>query len=152
MYHWIVRQKVRRGFRQLSAGDSEAVLRQFAADAVFSFSGRHSLSGEHRGAATVRLWFERLYRLFPGIRFEVLDVLSTGWPWNTVAATHFSVRVKLRDGQAYHNQGMQYLRLRWGKVVEDRIYEDTQKLAAELQHMAQQGVGEALYAPLASAH
>ena len=152
MYHWIVRQKVRRGFRQLSAGDSEAALRQFAADAVFSFSGRHSLSGEHRGAATVRLWFERLYRLFPGIRFEVLDVLSTGWPWNTVAATHFSVRVKLRNGQAYHNQGMQYLRLHWGKVVEDRIYEDTQKLAIELQQMGQQGVGEALCAPLASAH
>ena len=152
MYHWIVKQKVRRGFRRLSAGDCEAVLRQFAGDAVFSFSGRHSLSAEHRDAAMVRLWFGRLYRLFPGIRFEVLDVLSTGWPWNTVAATHFRVHVKLRDGQVYHNQGMQYLRLRWGRVVEDRIYEDTQKLAAELQHMAQQGVGEALYAPLASAH
>jgi ketosteroid isomerase-like protein len=151
MYHWIVRQKVRRSFRQLSAGDCDTVLRQFAADAVLSFSGRHSLSGEHRGAATVRQWFERLYRIFPGIRFEVLDVLSTGWPWNTVAATHFSVHVKRRDGQLYHNQGMQYLRLRWGKVVEDRIYEDTQKLAAELQQMAQQGVSEALCAPLASA-
>ena len=99
MYHWIVKQKVRRGFRQLSAGDSEAVLRQFAADAVFSFSGRHSLSGAQRGPAPVRLWFERLYRLFPGISFEVLDVLSTGWPWNTVAATHFSVHVRLRDGR-----------------------------------------------------
>jgi ketosteroid isomerase-like protein len=152
VYHWIVKQKVRRGFRKLSAGDSKAVLRQFAADAVFSFSGRHSLSGEHYHVATVRLWFERLYRLFPGISFEVLDVVSRGWPWNTVVATHFSVHVKRLDRQAYHNQGMQYLRLRWGKVVEDRIYEDTQKLAAELQDMAQQGVGEALYAPLVSAH
>jgi hypothetical protein len=28
---------------------------------------------------------------------------------------------------------MQFVRLRWGKVVEDRLHEDTYKLANELQ-------------------
>jgi hypothetical protein len=30
---------------------------------------------------------------------------------------------------------MQFLRLRWGRAVEDYLYEDTQKLAAELEHL-----------------
>jgi hypothetical protein len=30
-------------------------------------------------------------------------------------------------------EAMQFLRLRWGKVIEDRLYEDTYKLADELQ-------------------
>lgn len=152
MYHWVVKYKVRRGFGQLSAGDYEAVLREFAPNAALSFAGQHALSGHHRGIGMVRLWFRRLYRLFPGIRFEIHDVLATGWPWNTVVVTHFSVQANLRDGRPYRNQGMQYVRLRWGRVVEDRIYEDTQKLMTELRHMADQGIGEAVSAPLAVSH
>jgi hypothetical protein len=38
---------------------------------------------------------------------------------------------------------MQFLRLRWGRVVEDRLYEDTQKLAAVLERAPQPGTAEA---------
>ena len=37
------------------------------------------------------------------------------------------------DGSVYQNDVMQFLRLRWGKVVEDHLYEDTYKLVNELQ-------------------
>jgi hypothetical protein len=37
------------------------------------------------------------------------------------------------DGSVYQNEAMQFLRLRWGKVVEDRLHEDTYKLVIELQ-------------------
>jgi hypothetical protein len=39
MYHWIVKQKVRRGFRQLSAGDSEVVCGSSAAMWCSAFPG-----------------------------------------------------------------------------------------------------------------
>jgi hypothetical protein len=50
-------------------------------------------------------------------------------------ATRFAVSATLPDGRPYTNEGMQYLRLRWGRAVEDYLYEDTKLLAAELERM-----------------
>ncbi|MEP7187887.1 MAG: nuclear transport factor 2 family protein [Roseiflexaceae bacterium] len=147
MYHMIVKRQVRRGFRHLSAGDYEAVLRQFASKVQFTFAGNHALSGDRDSVEAVRQWFQSLYRFFPGLRFEIHDVVVNGWPWNTVVATRFSIQASLRDGRLYRNAGMQYARLRWGRIVEDHIYEDTQTLALELQQMAHQGISEAVVLP-----
>lgn len=76
-----------------------------------------------------------------------LTITVSGWPWDTVAATRFSVRATLPGGAIYRNEGMQLLRLRWGRVVEGRLYEDTQLLAAALASLARQGVAEAQAAP-----
>ena len=64
-------------------------------------------------------------------------MVVNGWPWNTVVATHLTISATLPDGRAYRNEGMQLLRLRWGRVVEDLIFEDTLKLDAELKRMQQ---------------
>jgi hypothetical protein len=50
-----------------------------------------------------------------------------------VIATHLAISAARPGGREYRNEGMQLLRLRWGNVVEDLIYEDTLKLADELQ-------------------
>jgi ketosteroid isomerase-like protein len=42
------------------------------------------------------------------------------------------VSATLADGRPYANEGMQFMRLRWGKVLEDRLYEDTQAVARAL--------------------
>jgi ketosteroid isomerase-like protein len=143
MYHRIVKRQVRRGFQALSAGKYSVVLRQFAPRVHFSFAGEHALSGERHSVEAVREWFQRLYRYFPGLQFEIHDVLVSGWPSNTVVATRFSVRAILPDGRAYRNAGMQYARLRWGRIVEDHIYEDTQTLARELENLARHGFPDA---------
>jgi ketosteroid isomerase-like protein len=132
LYSAIVRRNVRRSFQRLSDGAYEQVLRQFAPDVAFSFAGTHVLGGERRGVALVRGWFTQLYQTFPGIRFDVREVLVAGWPWDTRVATHFAVSAPRRDGSAYRNEGMQLARLRWGRIIEDRLYEDTQLLASEL--------------------
>ena len=46
MYKAIVRRIVRSGFRALSAGDYEQVLRQFHPQVIFSFAGPAPLGGE----------------------------------------------------------------------------------------------------------
>ena len=48
-----------------------------------------------------------------------VDVLVNGWPWRTVVASHLVITTTLPDGSPYRNEGMQLLRLRWGRVVED---------------------------------
>ena len=88
MYKLIVRQIVRRTFARLSAGDYEAVVKQFGPRSRFVFSGDHALGGERHGQDAAREWFQEMLRLFPGIRIEPQTVVVNGWPWNTVVATH----------------------------------------------------------------
>jgi ketosteroid isomerase-like protein len=133
MYAAIVRRIIRSGFRALSAGDYEQVVRLFHPHITFVFAGTSPLGGERHGVEAVRAWFQQLYVYFPGIQFTVHQVIVRGWPWNTLVATRFSIAAPGIDGGAYDNEGMQYVRLRWGRVVEDRLYEDTHKLEQELQ-------------------
>ncbi len=81
----------------------------------------------------VRAWFQRLFSYFPGIQFTVHQVIVQGWLWNTLVATRLSVAAPRADGSMYRNNVMQFLRLQWGKVAEDHLYEDTYKLVDELQ-------------------
>lgn len=151
MYRFAVRRIVRRAFRRIRPETIDEVLARFADDVVFSFYGDHALGGELRGREAVRAFFDRTFRLFPDLRLEPLTVVAGGPPWNTVASTRFSLRATLPGGEPYRNEGMQFLRLRWGKVVEDRLYEDTQRLVQALSHLADEGYDEALAPPLGTA-
>ena len=133
MYKSIVRRTIRTGFRALSVGDYEQVLRQFHPQVLFSFAGPAPLGGERTGVEAVRAWFEHLFSYFPGLQFTVQNVIVQGWPWNTLVATRLAIAAPRSDGSVYQNEAMQFLRLRWGKVVEDRLHEDTYKLVIELQ-------------------
>jgi ketosteroid isomerase-like protein len=133
MYFLIVRRIVQQGFRSLSTGDAESVLRQFHPQVRFVFAGTSALGGERIGIAAVREWFQLLFTYFPGIAFTVKRVIVQGWPWHTFIATQLSIAAPRQDGSFYHNEAVQLVQLRWGRVMEDLLYEDTQKLEQELQ-------------------
>jgi ketosteroid isomerase-like protein len=84
----------------------------------------------------------------PDIYFSFSGDHAKGWPWDTVAVTQFRIHAVLRDGRPYTNDGMQFLRIRWGRIVEDRVFEDTYRLVMELRHMGEQGVSEAISTPI----
>jgi ketosteroid isomerase-like protein len=144
MYRFVVKRIVRRTFKRLSAGDYEPVVKQFGPRSRFLFAGDHALGGERHGQDEVREWFRLMQRLFAGIRIEPQTVVVNGWPWNTVIATHLSISATRPGGRQYRNEGMQLLRLRWGRVVEDLIYEDTLKLDEELRRTAREESGQPL--------
>jgi ketosteroid isomerase-like protein len=135
MYKTIVASEVRKAYRHISAGDFDEVVKSFSDDIRFQMMGDHHLGGECNGIDEVREWFAEVARLFPDLRIEPVTVIVSGWPWNTRVATRFRVSSSLDGGGRYENEGMQFLRLRWGKAFEDYLYEDTQKLAAELERM-----------------
>lgn len=146
MYTTIVRRIARSGFRALNTGDYEQVLRQFHPQAIFSFAGPAPFGGERSGVGAVREWFRLFYSTFPGVQFTTQHMIVQGWPWNTCVVTRLSIAAPRRDGSLYENEAVQFLRLRWGKVVEDRLYEDTYKLFIELQKRPcneEKGEGEA---------
>ena len=145
----MVRRVARGTYRALSRGDYERVLQSFAPNAILEFPGDHALSGTFEGRDAIRSWFERLYAIFPDLRIEPESILVNGFPWDTVVATRFTITATLPNGGPYVNHGMQFLRLRRGRVVEDYLYEDTQLLAAALVESAASGRSEAAAPPLA---
>lgn len=128
MYQLIAKQKVRAGFAQISRGDFEPLLAQFAPDIHFRFVGDHALTLDTHNREQVRAWFQRVHRIFPGLKLEAKAIRVSGFPWNMVVMTHWQVSDTLADGTPYRNEGFQWLRIRMGKVVEDYLIEDTQKL------------------------
>ena len=139
MYRLIVKRIVRRRFASLSEGDYEPILRQFRPESRFLFSGDHALGGERRGLEEAREWFAEMLRRFPGIQIVPQEVIVNGWPWKTVVATHLAISAPRAGGREYRNEGMQLLRLSWGRVVEDLIFEDTLALERELRHTEHSG-------------
>ena len=148
MYHTIVRQVIRQGFQHLNQGNYDALLKQFSPDVHYLFEGKHAMGGERHSLSAVRQWFQRVFRLFPCLQFEVERVVVTGWPWDTTAAVQLRVAGQLRDGQPYKNALVQFLKLRWGKVVDVYTLENLQALTAALDALAAQGVNEATAAPI----
>lgn len=136
MYRLIVRRMARRQFAHLSAGRLDEFMSVFNDSSVFRFAGDHAFGGDLHGAGEIRPVIERMQETFPDLTVVPARVLVQGWPWNTVVATQLEVRATLRDGTPYRNDGLQLARLRWGKVVEDRVYEDTDKLHAALASLA----------------
>ncbi len=151
MYAQIVKRTIRDGFRQLSSGNPQPILDKFAPDAHFVFLGDHAMGADLRTSGAIRQWFERILRLFPGIQIEPVEVIVSGMPWDTLVVVHLAIRATLPDGRVYHNRGLQMVRLRWGKIVEDYVYEDTHVLIHELGNLAGKGVREAVAMPITDA-
>jgi len=150
MYRRLVEWKVRRVFDHLSAGRWLLVLRDTRAEVAHSFAGAHALGGQRHTRDALSRWFERLFRLFPTLRFEVDRVAVRGWPWSTWVAVEWTDHFVDATGLGGVNHGVHWIHLRWGRVAAIRAHLDTQVLADVLRAMAAAGVGEAAAAPVAS--
>jgi ketosteroid isomerase-like protein len=133
MVSWFVRRVVERGYRQLNAFDLDGLTSAFARDAVFEFHGDAPFGGERHGPAGVRAWFEQVAREFGRVHLTVQDVAVSGPPWNMRVIIRFTERYHLITDDVLENHGFQYLRLRWGKVTEDRILVDLAIVRAALE-------------------
>ncbi|HEV2999498.1 MAG TPA: nuclear transport factor 2 family protein [Solirubrobacteraceae bacterium] len=133
MYAWAVGRVIRRQFARLSAGDWRRPFARFGSDAVLRFPGDHGLAGEFRGRPAIRDWFERTWSLFD-MAFTVDAVAVAGPPWDMEVSVRWRNQPRTGDGRVFPNRGMSFIRVRWGRVVEDELYEDTQVLADAVAH------------------
>ena len=144
MYHAVVAHKVRSVFAAISRGDVSPMLDSLAPDFEYRFEGDSPIGGVRRQRESMRLWWERMYRLFPGFSFVVRDVMVVGPPWNTRISTQLDFLMPLPDGRSYRNVVMQTMRMRWGRVTQIHTLEDTQRCMRLLRWRADQGEPEAL--------
>ena len=136
-----------RGLAAVERGDFDQVLRQFRPDCELIFVSRTALGARLSGKADLRRWFERFRRLLPGPAFDVQHLVIGGPVWDQRIAAHVIIRSRVA-GEPYENQFAQFLTLRWGKVVEDLILEDTATWEAASRRLAAAGDIEAAGPPL----
>jgi len=148
LYHAMVQRKVRSAFDDLSRGNYGTVVQISHRNVHHVFAGDHPLGGERHSRDAVKEWFERLFRLFPQLRFEVRDVLVKGWPWNTKVAVAWVAQVTPLVGEPYANEGVHLIQFRWGRLMYFHAYEDSQKVADACRRMAAEGIEEAAAAPI----
>jgi ketosteroid isomerase-like protein len=148
MYHFVVRQQVRRAFRFLNEGRYEQIVSQFAARHRHAMFGQHALGGERRTIEGTAAWYGRLRRLLADLRFDVHSIAVSGWPWDTRVLVSWADAFTLPDGSAGNNQGVHELRMAWGKVVSLEVHCDTAKLEAYCGQMREMGLAEAGAEPI----
>lgn len=148
MYHRIVTWKVRSIFEKINAGDYEVMLKGLASEFDYVMYGDHALGGRRTTVASMRLWWQRAFRLMPEIKFDLDEVIVAGWPWNTRIATTETVHGPLPDGSHYVNHVHQLFHMKWGRVTRIRTSEDTQALVKALNVLAASGLEEAHAAPI----
>lgn len=143
MYHAIVRRNVTKLFEALNRGDIDYVVAGLAPRFEHIFSGDHTLGGMRHTRPRIRIWFERLFRVLPGLSFNIKHMAVSGWPWATTVVVEWRDFATLADGTPYVNDGAHAIQLRWGKVVVLHAYLDTAVIIDAMRIMTEAGVEEA---------
>ena len=148
MYHAIMRSKIREVFDQLNKGNYEPILVSLAPKFEHWFIGEHVLSGLRTSLPVTRKWYERLYRIFPNIHFDLKNIVVQGMPWNTTALVEWNDSYTLLNGEKRANLGAHVIHFKWAKADSIRIYCDTKLLLENLAIQKQGGIAEVDLPPL----
>jgi ketosteroid isomerase-like protein len=128
MLSWIVEKIARRAADALNRGNIGPTVRSFAKDAVLRFPGDNSWSREYRGRSEIEGFVRRFHDT--GLRLEIVEVVAKGSPWNMTACVRFTDHLTTPSGErVYENRGVLYAKGRWGKIVEQDDFLDTQAVA-----------------------
>jgi ketosteroid isomerase-like protein len=129
MYSWIVGRLIRRAYREAVAGKTRLAMLLAGDDVRFTFPGNNSFAGTYVGKTEFAGWLSRFAALTPDLVVE--DVVASGAPWDLRVGMRFVDSI----GEDYRNEGMEYLRIRFGKLREVQVYLDTETIAAwEARH------------------
>src|SRR5438270_2464143 len=129
MLSWLAKQLITRVMARTRAGDIRPTLMLDAKDVHFVFPGDNSWSGDFHGKDEHRRWLERLVRV--GVKTEPDEVCASGLPWKMTVCIRGRSYVDSPQGErVYDNRFVIWAKLRWGKLYDYEVYEDTQKAKA----------------------
>lgn len=145
MISWLSKRLADYLMAQTRAGNIGPTLMLDAPDIRFTFPGENSWSGQFDGKAAHRAWLERLVRV--GVKTKPDEVAVSGWPWRMTMCIRGRSWYDTSAGERiYDNHFVIWAHLRWGRMAEYEVYEDTVKAAALDEYLAGIGEPEALRA------
>ena len=128
MISWLALRIIKRTTARLNAGDIRPALRTFHRDGVEIFPGESSWGRVYRGRAEIEAFLRRF--VDSGLKLEPYDVVAKGWPWNMTLCVVFTDHLTTPQGETvYRNRGALYIKMRWGKIVSQEDFLDTQEVA-----------------------
>jgi ketosteroid isomerase-like protein len=153
MYRSIVRWRVRSLFHQANLGNWQAIVDSLAPVFVYRFVGDTPLGGTRTTKSSMQAWFQRIYKLVPDAQLHPEVIVVEGAPWNTRVMTYVKFRGTLPPvvgylGDAYENEVMQLMTLRWGRISSVITLEDTQRFVAILPRLSAAGIADATASPI----
>lgn len=111
------------------AGDIRPTLLMDDDNVRFVFPGANSWSGTFKGKHEHQQWLERLVRV--GVKTEPDEVAVSGFPWNMRACIRGRSWWDAPSGErVYENRFVIWGHIRWGKLRDYEVYEDTEKAQA----------------------
>lgn len=142
MYKFAVRWMIKRNIEQVNSGDFSSAMARFANQATLSFPGDNTWSNmirpthvgreafvTHRGKDELKRFLQRY--VDEKIHMVVDDILVNGPPWNTRVAVRVHSWVTGADGtDIYTNRAVLFVNTKWGKIIAQEDYEDTERVAA----------------------
>ena len=142
MFGWIVGAMIRRSVRRMNAGDVGPMLGSYSSNAVLVFPGDHSWGGEYRGKDRIGEFLRRC--VSAGLKFEIEDIVVSGWPWSAKVCIRLTDSVVAPDGTViYSNRAVIFAKSAWGKIYFQEDYEDTQKVVGLDEYEAAHGLAAA---------
>ena len=124
MYRWMVARVLRYVYGQAFAGQDGLMMMATAPDVTFSFPGTSSFAASLQGRESLRVWLARFTDLSPS--FDIRDVVVSGPPWNMTVAVRFRDAI----GADYENEGVEWLRIQWGRVRSLDVFLDTERVSS----------------------
>jgi ketosteroid isomerase-like protein len=148
MYKTIARRKARGVFEKLSAGDWRDTLADIHPHVHHVFPGDNAVGGERHSREAMERWFERVFRIFPDLNFDVKHVAVKGPPWDLWIGVEWVDRAQPQGGVSYENEGAHWMRIQRGKATYIHAYLDTEKVTEACRQLAAQGMEEAAAPPI----
>jgi ketosteroid isomerase-like protein len=143
MYNYIVKQLVKKSFGLVNERRFDELVNSMALNVRHSFAGDHALGGIRHDQAAVRVWLGRLGRIMQTLHITVNNIDVKGLPHNTLAIVRWTATATLENGDPYLNKGVHFITLKWGKVVNLDVYEDTLAVYNGLAAQYKSGIEEA---------
>ena len=135
MLSWIVTKLVSRMMAGLRRGDYSLVLRLDADDVRLRFPGDSSWGGEFRGKAEHEQWLRRF--VAAGLQIFPDQVVAKGLPWKLTLCVRGHIYLRDPEGPTvYENRYVIWGLIRWGKLKEYEVFEDTEKTEGLDQYLA----------------
>ena len=117
---YLARRALLKAFDAMNRHDLQSFMSAWDEHGSFTYPGEIPESGIFEGKVAVETWFRGFFAQFPEIQFDVQDVCLRNimdFVGNNVAAVHWNIRLKNREGRVGQNSGVTVLTINSGKVV-----------------------------------
>ncbi|HEY3728236.1 MAG TPA: hypothetical protein VGL51_13735 [Solirubrobacteraceae bacterium] len=136
MQSWLGKKLISYVMSRTRAGDIRPTVALDAEDVTLRFPGTNSWSGEYHGKQAVTRWLERLVKV--GVKTFPDEVVLKGFPWRQTVCIRGHDHVHSPSGElVYENRFVIWGQLRWGRLKDYEVYEDTEKAAALDEYLAE---------------